>query len=153
MSLRKITLLSSALALVAAHGCSGRVTRGDSESHFLRCTEDSKCRVLGSAFSCVDGFCREGNGLDAGGARSSSRGPAPGFSAMPSFADAGVDGASPLASSCTHATYPARPPAGTGGDSEFFIVQRDVDLGDSPPSSASQPTRYRNIGFDLDNLC
>src|SRR6185503_4860485 len=39
------------------------------------------------------------------------------------------------------------------GDREIVAVQYDVDLGDGPPSTAGDPTHYREIGFDLDQLC
>jgi hypothetical protein len=154
MSIRKITVLLSCVALAVAHGCSGEVKRGDSESHFIHCTEDSKCRVLGAAFSCVEGLCREGTGIDAGGGGNSIGGAAPAsIGRVMGSTDAQVDVLTVPPDNCAHATYPARAGSQTGGDGEIVAVQYDVDLGDSPSNISVTPTRYRNIGFDLDNLC
>jgi hypothetical protein len=49
MSIRKITALLSAVALAVAHGCSGQARGGDSESHFMRCSDGAKCLVLASS--------------------------------------------------------------------------------------------------------
>jgi hypothetical protein len=55
---------------------------------------------------------------------------------------------------CGHKTYPPRPNGRDLGDGfEIVGVQADIDLGDSPPSTSEAPTRFRNIGFDLDNVC
>ena len=68
--------------------------------------------------------------------------------------NAGGGGGSAGATSCNRKTYP-RPPVdkNLGGDIEFVVIQSDIDLGDSEPSTVEAPTRFRQIGFDLDNVC
>jgi hypothetical protein len=58
------------------------------------------------------------------------------------------------ASTCGDATYPPPPSSKNGGGSlEIVVAQSDVDFGDSPPSTSEAPTRFRNIGLDLDGRC
>ena len=66
----------------------------------------------------------------------------------------GNGGGSAGAGVCVSKTYPAQPMGSDlGGDIEIVVVQADIDLGDSEPSTANAPTRFRDIGFDLDGVC
>src|SRR6185436_509090 len=42
---------------------------------------------------------------------------------------------------------------GTGGSIEIVVAQYSADLGDGPANTMSAATRYRSIGFDLDQVC
>ena len=53
MSPRKIASSLSVLALAVAHGCSVEVKHGDSESHFIRCTDDSSFATPPGHLSCA----------------------------------------------------------------------------------------------------
>jgi hypothetical protein len=67
---------------------------------------------------------------------------------------AGATGGSGGAGTCIRATYPPKPTVkNAGGDREIVAAQYDIDLGDGPTSTAGDPTRYRDIGFDLDDYC
>jgi hypothetical protein len=121
----------------------------------VSCASDATCQLIERDFACVLGRCRK---VDAPGALSSRSdgGPAPSSVATAGgFRDAAViDGAS-SSGLCSYLKKP--PPRGTavgGMDArEIFVVQNDVDFGDSAPSPGTPPMRYSSIGFDLDGIC
>src|SRR5262249_43203557 len=56
---------------------------------------------------------------------------------------------------CDLLKWPARPENVPPSDHvlEGVFVMSDIDLGDSPTNISNPPTRYRNVGLDLDGLC
>jgi len=114
------------------------------------------CAVYDSSLTVRPGLNRGGNdqgGGSGGAGDTQGGGGTPGGGGSSAASGAGGAGGNG-GQSCDSITFPPRPTVrNAGGDKEIVGVQYDIDLGDSPMSTAGTPTRYRTIGFDLDGEC
>src|SRR2546429_404675 len=112
------------------------------------------CSIYDSSLT-VHGAKGAGGANSGGTGESGSGGTGPGTGAASATGGMGNGGSGTGgAAMCVHKTYPPLPLGkDLGGDIEIVAIQSDIDLGDSARSTAGPPVRFRNIGYDLDNLC
>jgi hypothetical protein len=98
----------ASLVLLLASCASSRPQAGDSESHFLKCTQDAECDELGPDYHCQNRVCVDTAALTDDGASAPEQAPDDG----PPGEAGGASGAGSVEPACTWPAYldTLRPP-------------------------------------------